>query len=145
MGKLYSQIPHCIAEDIHGRGRRSIPVRMTTCSTVSCLSLLTVAFAGCTNAPAAPDMPEIPVTPSLGSDRATVMGYVKDADGVALPDATVSVRATGESAVTDANGAFTLDVPANTTLTIAATAPNMATTLLPQFMIAPESSAVFEI
>jgi hypothetical protein len=88
---------------------------------------------------------EPPETPIVGNDRATVTGRVVDADGAALAGATVTLRLTGERATTDSDGAFVLDVPAHTTLTLAATAPGMASTLLPQFMIDPERSASFTI
>jgi hypothetical protein len=88
---------------------------------------------------------EPPETPPVGTDRAAVTGRVVDATGAALAGATVTVRATGERATTGSDGAFALDVPANTTLTLAATAPGMAPTLLPQFMLDPERSAAFTI
>ena len=81
----------------------------------------------------------------MEGDRATVTGHVVDADGAAVAGATVAVRLTGEHATTDASGAFTLDVPANTTLTVAATATGMSPTLLQQFMISPSASAAFDI
>jgi hypothetical protein len=59
--------------------------------------------------------------------------------------AAVTVRASGEHATADRTGAFTLDVPANTTLTLAATAPSMAPALLQQFMVSPGASAAVEI
>src|SRR4029077_4910891 len=52
---------------------------------------------------------------------------------------------TGEHAAAGSDGAFALDDPANTTLTLEATAPNMASTLLPQFMISPAMTAALEI
>jgi hypothetical protein len=88
---------------------------------------------------------EPPETPIVGTDRATVTGRVVDADGAALAGATVTLRLTGERATTDSDGAFVLDVPAHTTLTVAATAPGMAPTLLPQFMLDPEHSAAFTV
>ena len=57
----------------------------------------------------------------------------------------MAVRASGEHAMADSMGAFTLDVPANTTLTLSATAPNMAPALLQQFLISPDANAVVEI
>jgi hypothetical protein len=81
----------------------------------------------------------------MTSDRATVSGHVVDASGAAIAGATIAVRATGERATSDSHGAFTLDVLASTTLTIAATAPNMAPTLLSQFMVSPAAKAEFEI
>jgi hypothetical protein len=81
----------------------------------------------------------------MASDRARVSGRVVDANGAAIADATIAVRATGERATADRSGAFVLDVPANTTLTLEATSANMAPTLLPQFMLTPDASAEFEI
>jgi hypothetical protein len=57
----------------------------------------------------------------------------------------VAVRTSGEHATVDASGAFTLDVPANTTLTLSATAANMAPTLLQQFLVSPGASATVEL
>jgi hypothetical protein len=57
----------------------------------------------------------------------------------------VTVRASGEHTTADSTGAFVLDVPANTTLTLTATAPNMAPTLLQQLMISPGTSAALEM
>jgi hypothetical protein len=62
-----------------------------------------------------------------------------------MAGATVAVRASGEHAMADSTGAFTLDVPANTTLTLSATAPNMAPTLLQQFLVSPGASGTVEI
>lgn len=115
---------------------------MTICSRDIQLAALAVVLAGCGDNLLVRETPE---TPQPGSDRATVTGYVVDADGAALPGATVSVRATGERATADRSGAFVIDVAANTTLTLAATAPSMATTLVSQFMLSPEGSASFTI
>src|SRR5262245_16529901 len=91
-------------------------------------SLVVLAsLSGCTEDPAGQAAPEIP---TIVSERATVVGHVVDTRGIAVAGATVAVRASGEHAITDSKGAFTVDVPANTTLTLAATAPNMAPTLL---------------
>jgi hypothetical protein len=87
----------------------------------------------------------IPETPTTGSDRATVTGHVVDTVGVAVAGATVAVRSSGEHATADSTGAFTLDVPANTTLTIAATAPSMAPTLLQQMIVSPGASVSVDI
>jgi hypothetical protein len=81
----------------------------------------------------------------MASDRATVSGHVVDANGAAIANATIVVRATGERATADSSGAFVLDVPANTTLTLEATAANMAPTLLPQFVLSRDATAEFEI
>jgi hypothetical protein len=68
-----------------------------------------------------------------------------DTHGVAVAGATVVVRSSGEHATADSAGVFSLDVAANTTLTLAASAPNMAPTLLQQFMVSPGASAAVEI
>ncbi|HMG23748.1 MAG TPA: carboxypeptidase regulatory-like domain-containing protein [Kofleriaceae bacterium] len=86
-----------------------------------------------------------PDTPAMGSERATVTGHVLDVNGAAVAGATVAVRLTGEHAVADSAGVFVLDVPADTTLTLAATAPNMAPTLLQQFLVSPGASAAFDV
>lgn len=86
-----------------------------------------------------------PETPTIGSDRATVTGHVVDTHGAAVAGATVTVRSSGEHVTADSTGAFRLDVPANTTLTLAATAPDMAPTLLQQFLVTPGASAAVEI
>jgi hypothetical protein len=86
-----------------------------------------------------------PETPTIGNERATVTGHIVDANGVAVAGATVVVRTTGEHATADSAGAFKLDVPANTTLTLAATGPNMAPTLLQQFIVMPGASSMVEI
>ena len=81
----------------------------------------------------------------MGTDRATISGRVVDDTGAALAGATILVRASGERTVSDDDGAFLLDVPANTTLTVATTAAGKAPTLLPQFMLAPDGNASFTI
>jgi hypothetical protein len=86
-----------------------------------------------------------PETPTVGSDRASVTGHVIDPQGAPVAGATVVVRTSGEHAIADSNGAFTLDVPANTTLTLSATAPSMAPTLLQQFLVSPGASAMVDL
>ena len=103
---------------------------------------LVAALTGCADKLATSEPPE---TPTIGKDRASVTGRIVDASGAGIAGATVAVRATGERATSGSDGAFTLDVPANTTLTIEASAPNMANTLMPQFMISPALNASFEI
>jgi hypothetical protein len=115
---------------------------MTIVPPGSRLACFVVTLAGCSEGLTASEPPE---TPPAASDRATVAGRVVDAAGAGLPAAIVTVRATGEHATADGTGAFVLDVPANTTLTIATTAPGMATTLLPQLMVSPAASAQLTI
>src|SRR5262245_49102760 len=105
---------------------------MTLCGRLPRLALFAVALTGCADNLTTR---ESPVTPPVGNDRASVTGHVVDANGAGMQGATVTVRATGEHATTDSSGAFVIDVAANTTLTLATTGPNMATTLLPQFMM----------
>jgi Carboxypeptidase regulatory-like domain len=105
-------------------------------------AFLVVALTGCADnlAPA-----EAPETPPVPGDRATVTGHTVDGTGAPIAGATVTVRASGERATSDSAGAFRLDVPASTTLTIEATSPAMATTLLSQFMIETGATTSFEI
>jgi Carboxypeptidase regulatory-like domain len=100
------------------------------------------SLAGCADTQAPYTAPE---TPTIGNDRATVTGHVVDTTGAPVAGAAVALRGSGEHAMADSTGAFTLDVPANTTLTLSATAPNMAPTLLQQFIVSPGASAVVEL
>jgi len=106
------------------------------------LVLVLASLAGCADGMESHTAPE---TPTIGSDRATVTGHVLDPNGAPVAGATVTVRTSGEHATADSTGAFTLDVPASTTLTLAATAPNMAPTLLQQFLVSPGATAAVEI
>jgi hypothetical protein len=106
------------------------------------LVLVVASLAGCA---AEMESHTAPETPTVGSDRATVTGHVLDPNGAPVAGATVTVRASGEHATADSAGAFTLDVPASTTLTLSATAPNMAPTLLQQFLVSPGATAAVEI
>ena len=100
------------------------------------------SLAGCADAQAPHTAPE---TPTTANDRATVSGHVLDLNGAPVAGAAVTVRTSGEHTSTDSTGAFTLDVPASTTLTLATTAPGMAPTLLQQFLVSPGASAAVEI
>jgi hypothetical protein len=115
---------------------------MSTCTRISWSLVVVASFAGCAENQVAHTAPE---TPTVENDRAKVTGHVVDAAGAPVAGATVAVRTSGEHTTTDSTGAFTLDVPANTTLTLAATAPSMAPTLLQQFLISPDASAAVEI
>src|ERR1041384_7213852 len=115
---------------------------MSNCVRIAGFIVLAAALTACADDLA----PEVaPESPSVASERATVSGHVVDAQGVAIAGATVAVRASGEHAMTDAAGAFSLDVPANTTLTLSASAPSMAPTLLQQLMVSPSANAAVEI
>ena len=115
---------------------------MSTCQRVSCFLVVVASLTGCADNLAPHSAPE---TPTVGSDRATLSGHVLDPNGAPVAGATVTVRTSGEHATADSKGAFTLDVPANTTLTLSATAPGMAPTLLQQFLVSPDASAAVEI
>src|ERR1043165_6820695 len=105
-------------------------------------AFLVLALTGCADNLGLPEAPETPIVPG---DRATVTGHIVDGSGAPLAGAGIMVRASGERTTSDSAGAFTLDVPADTTLTIEATSSAMATTLLSQFMIAPGATTSFEI
>ena len=105
-------------------------------------AFLVAALTGCADNLSLPETPE---TPPVTGDRATVTGHTVDGSGAPIAGATVTVRASGERATSDSAGAFSLDVPADTTLTIEATSPTMATTLLSQFMISTGAATSFEI
>jgi hypothetical protein len=107
------------------------------------LVLVAASLAGC--AESSMESHTAPETPTIGSDRATVTGHVLDTTGAPVAGATVTVRTSGEHATVDSTGAFTLDVPANTTLTLSATAPGMAPTLLQQFLVSTGTTAQVEI
>jgi carboxypeptidase family protein len=115
---------------------------MSNYQRVTWVVVLVASLTGCADNLAPHTTPE---TPTTGNDRATVIGHVMDTSGAPVAGATVTVRASGEHVTVDAAGAFTLDVPANTTLTLSAAAPNMAPTLLQQFLVAPGASGAVEI
>jgi len=104
--------------------------------------ILAASLLGCANNVVPRSTPE---TPAAGNDRATVTGRVVDADGAPVAGATVVMRASTERTTSDGAGTFTLNVPANTTLTLAATAPGMAPALLQQFLVSPGASAAVEL
>jgi hypothetical protein len=115
---------------------------MRTSQSVSWFLVVVASLSGCADNLSTHTAPE---TPTIGSDRAMVTGHVLDPNGAPVAGATVTVRTSGEHTTADSTGAFALDVPANTTLTLAATAPNMAPTLLQQFLVSPEAVAAVEI
>src|SRR3954471_15976883 len=115
---------------------------MSNSQRFACVVVFVGSLTGCADNLAPHTAPE---TPTTGNDRATVTGHVMDPSGAPLAGATVTVRSSGEHATADAAGAFTLDVPANTTLTLSASAPNMAPTLLQQFLVAPGAIRAVEI
>jgi hypothetical protein len=115
---------------------------MRTCHRASLFLVVVASLTGCADNLVPHTAPE---TPTVGNDRATVTGHVLDPSGAPVAGATVTVRTSGEHATADGTGAFSLDVPANTTLTLSAIAPNMAPTLLQQFLVSPEAVAAVEI
>jgi hypothetical protein len=115
---------------------------MSNCHRVTWFLVVAASLTGCADSLAPHTAPE---TPTTGSDRATVIGHVVDTSGAPVAGAAVALRGSGEHAMADSTGAFILDVPANTTLTLAASAPNMAPTLLQQFLVSPGARAAVEI
>ena len=115
---------------------------MSNSHRITYVALLVVSLTACADNLAPHPSPE---TPSIGNDRATVTGHVVDISGAPVAGATVTVRSSGEHAMADSAGGFTLDVPANTTLTLSATAPGMAPTLLQQFLVSPGASGFVEL
>src|ERR1041384_1589851 len=115
---------------------------MITCQRVTLVLVFVASLTGCADNQVPYTAPE---TPTIGNDRATVPGHVVDTTGAPVAGAAVALRGSGEHAMADSTGAFTLDVPANTTLTLSATAPDMAPTLLQQFIVSPGASAVVEL
>ena len=109
---------------------------------VASLVVVMASLAGCAEIQVTHTAPE---TPTTGTDRATVSGHVLDTTGAPVAGATVTVRSSGEHTTVDSTGAFTLDVPANTTLTLSASAPSMAPTLLQQFLVSTGTTAQVEI
>ena len=109
---------------------------------VTLVVVFVASLTGCSDNLAPYTSPE---TPTIGNDRAAVTGHVLDISGAPVAGATVTVRTSGEHATADSAGAFTLDVPANTTLTLSAAAPNMAPTLVQQFLVSPGASGLVEI
>src|SRR6476619_6362801 len=109
---------------------------------VTLVVVFVASLTGCSDNLAPYTSPE---TPTIGNDRATVTGHIVDPSGAPVAGATVTVRTSGEHAAADSAGAFTLDVPANTTLTLSATAPGMAPTLVQQFIVSPRASADVEL
>jgi len=103
---------------------------------------LVLALTGCADNLSVHTPPE---TPTMGTERATVTGRVVDVSGAPVAGAAVAARLTGEHTTSDASGAFRLDVPADTTLTIATTASGMAPTLLAQFLVSPGGTADVQI
>jgi carboxypeptidase family protein len=115
---------------------------MRTCHRVSWFLVVAASLTACADNLSPHTTPE---TPTVGSDRAMVTGHILDPHGAPVAGATVTVRTSGEHATADSAGAFRLDVPANTTLTLSAAAPNMAPTLLQQFLVSPDTNAAVEI
>jgi carboxypeptidase family protein len=115
---------------------------MSRSQRVTLVVVFVASLTGCADNQAPYTSPE---TPTIGNDRATVTGHVLDTSGAPVAGATVAVRTSGEHATVDSTGAFTLDVAANTTLTLAATAPGMAPTLLQQFLVSPGATGMVEI
>ena len=61
---------------------------------------------------------DVPVTLDNKGGSRTIRGHVYDSEGQPLPGATVTLKGTSVVTVTDANGAFSMDIPHEGTLSI---------------------------
>lgn len=77
-----------------------------------------------------PSMP----TPTPG--QALLAGHVRDVSGTAVAGATVKVTETGGTTTTDADGAYSLAVPSNSSVTLLVTATNFAKSYRESVMLA---------
>jgi hypothetical protein len=84
---------------------------------------------------------DVPTTPAIMTGKAQLSGVVRDGDGNGVAQATVRVAETDASAMTDASGAYALAVPADSTLTLVATAPGFATTFRESIIVAEGATA----
>ncbi len=80
---------------------------------------------------------DVPTTPMVEVDRATVHGVIRDPSGIALEGVQVVVAETDDVTLTDATGAFTLSIPADTTVTLRALKPIVYTSTTLQSFVAP--------
>jgi hypothetical protein len=84
---------------------------------------------------------EVPTTPVIMTGTAHVSGVVRDGDGNGVAQATILVAETDATAMTDASGAYTMTVPADSTLTLVATATGFATTFRGSVIVAEGATA----
>jgi hypothetical protein len=84
---------------------------------------------------------EVPETPAVTVGQADLSGVVRDGDGNGVAQATIRVAETDATAMTDATGAYALKVPADSTITLVATAPGYATTFRESAIVAEGAAA----
>lgn len=82
----------------------------------------------------------VPSVPRLAPGRATLGGRVISMDGLGVPGAQVTVIETGALATTEADGAFRLGIPADSTLTLRVTAGGHAPSRTEPVLVAADSS-----
>lgn len=86
--------------------------------------------------PSPSDDPLPPAMPKADPLQAMLSGHVRDAHGQGIAGARVSIAETDASATTDAAGAYLLDVPADSTVTVLAAAAGFARTYRESVMVA---------
>lgn len=86
---------------------------------------------------AAPDVPVMP-TPSVG--QAMLSGHVRASDGQPIAGASVLVAETDARAVTDEAGGYQLMVPADSTVTLMASATGRAATFRESVLVAAQAT-----
>jgi hypothetical protein len=86
-------------------------------------------------------MGDVPVTPVGMAGKAQVSGLVRDGAGIAIGGATIKVAETETSTTSDASGAYSLMVPADSTLTFVTTAMGFATTFRASIILAEGAKA----
>jgi hypothetical protein len=82
----------------------------------------------------------IPGMPSPRVGQAALSGHVRDADGHGVAGAALELAETDATATTSADGAYRLEVPSDSTVTIVATATGMAPTFRESVVIAAQAT-----
>lgn len=112
--------------DGHGPGR------------VAWLGLL-VSLAGCGDAASRTAGAGVPTTPVLVVGEALVSGRVVGADGMGVPGATVLVAETDAKVTADDGGAYRIQVPSDSTVTLMASATGLAPTFRESVTVASQA------
>jgi hypothetical protein len=100
--------------------------------------------SGCSNnagGGAPPSMADsVPTLPILSVGMAALSGHVRSQDGSAVAGATVQVAETDATTMTDADGAYRLEVQSDSTVTLMATATGLAPTFRESVVIAAKAT-----
>jgi hypothetical protein len=106
-------------------------------------ALAVLAAAGCGGTKSNPSvgMGTVPEMPKLILGTATVSGVVRDGAGGPIAGATVKVAETGASTMTDPSGAYMLEVPSDSTITLAISAMGFATSYRESVLLADHATA----